>query len=70
MSCIKGQYSVHKWQRLGTFLFTSVSRLALRPTQPPIQYVKGDLFMGVKCPGLEADHSPPSSAKVKECVEL
>jgi hypothetical protein len=25
---------------------------------------------GVKQPGLEADHSPPSSTKVKECVEL
>jgi len=26
--------------------------------------------MGVKRPGREADHSPPSSAKVKEWVEL
>jgi hypothetical protein len=26
--------------------------------------------MGVKRPGREADHSPPSSAEVKECVEL
>jgi hypothetical protein len=25
---------------------------------------------GVKRPGREADHSPPSSAEVKECVEL
>jgi len=24
----------------------------------------------VKRPGREADHSPPSSAEVKECVEL
>jgi hypothetical protein len=29
-----------------------------------------DTFMGVKQPGREADHSPPSSAEVKECVEL
>jgi hypothetical protein len=27
-------------------------------------------FPGVKWPGREADHSPPSSAEVKECVEL
>jgi hypothetical protein len=27
-------------------------------------------FLGVKRPGREADHSPPSSAEVKECMEL
>jgi hypothetical protein len=27
-------------------------------------------FPGVKHPGREADHMPPSSAEVKECVEL
>jgi hypothetical protein len=26
--------------------------------------------VGVKRPGREADHSPPSSIEVKECVEL
>jgi hypothetical protein len=39
-------------------------------TQPLIQKVPGDLSSGVKWPGREADHSPPSSAEVKECVEL
>jgi hypothetical protein len=29
-----------------------------------------DSFLGVKRPGREADHSPQSSAEVKECVEL
>jgi hypothetical protein len=29
-----------------------------------------DSFPGVKRPEREADHSPPSSVKVKECVEL
>jgi hypothetical protein len=38
--------------------------------QPPIQWVRGVLSLRVKRPGLEADHSPPSSAEVKECVEL
>jgi hypothetical protein len=28
------------------------------------------LSMGVKRPGREADHSPPSSTEVKECVEV
>jgi len=28
------------------------------------------LSLGVKRPGSEADHSPPSSAEVKECVVL
>jgi hypothetical protein len=28
------------------------------------------LFLGVKRPGQEADHSLPSSAEIKECVEL
>jgi hypothetical protein len=38
---------------------------ALGPTQPPIQWVSGALFLGVKRPGREADHSTPSSADVK-----
>jgi hypothetical protein len=39
-------------------------------TQPPVQWVPGALSLGTKWPGLEADHSSPSSAEVKECVEL
>jgi hypothetical protein len=35
-------------------------------TQPPIQWIPGDLSLGVKRPGREADHSPPSSDEVKE----
>jgi hypothetical protein len=31
-----------------------------------IQWVPGALSLGVKGPGREADHSPPSSAEVKE----
>jgi hypothetical protein len=47
-----------------------VSRPDLRPTQPPIQGVPGALSLGVKRLGCEDDHSPPSSAKVKECMKL
>jgi hypothetical protein len=48
----------------------TASRMALKPTQPPIQWVPGALSVGVKRPGREADHSPPSGAEVKEYVEL
>jgi hypothetical protein len=54
-----------RWE-LGIFLFTTASRTALEPTQPPIQWVKGSLLLGVKRPGREIDHSPSSSAEVKE----
>jgi hypothetical protein len=50
---------------LGIFLFTTVTRTALGPTQPPIQWVPEALSLGVKRPGREADHSPPYSAEVK-----
>jgi hypothetical protein len=40
------------------------------PPQPTIQWVPGSLSLGVKWPRREAYHSPPSSAEVKECVEL
>jgi hypothetical protein len=50
---------------LRIFLFTTaVSRTALGPTQPPIQWEPGALSLRTK-PGREADHSPPSSAEVK-----
>jgi hypothetical protein len=51
---------------LGIFLFTTASRTALGTTQAPIQWVTRALSLGVKRPGCEADHSPPSSAEVKE----
>jgi hypothetical protein len=57
-------------QGLGIFLFTTAYRPALVPTLPPIQWVRGALPLGVMWLGCEADHLPPSSAEVKECVEL
>jgi hypothetical protein len=50
---------------VGIFLFTTAFRTALGPTQPPIHLVPGALSVGVKRPGREADHSPPSTAEVK-----
>jgi hypothetical protein len=52
------------------FSLTTASIPALGPYQPPIQWVPGTLSLGVRRPGRKADHSPPSSAEVKECVEL
>jgi hypothetical protein len=53
-------------QGLGIFLFTTASRPALDPTEPPIQWVPGALPLRLKRPGREADHSPTSSAEVKK----
>jgi len=39
--------------------------MPLGPIQPAIQWVPGTLFLGVKWPGREADHSPRTNAEVK-----
>jgi hypothetical protein len=51
--------------RGNSFLFSTVSRPALGPTQSPIQWVLEVLSLGIKQPGHEADLSPLSSAEVK-----
>jgi hypothetical protein len=51
---------------LGILLFSTVSRPALRPIQPPIQWVPQELSLGIKQPGREVDHSPPSSIEAKK----
>jgi hypothetical protein len=50
--------------RVKNVLFSKSSRPALGSTQPPIQWVLGALFPGVKRQDREADHSPPDSADV------
>jgi hypothetical protein len=49
--------------------FPHLPRSALRPTQPPVQWVPG-LSRGLRWPGRDADPSPPYSAAVKNRVEL
>jgi hypothetical protein len=46
-------------------LFTTETRPALGPTQAPIQWVPGGSFPGIKRPGRETDHTPPSSTEVQ-----
>jgi hypothetical protein len=54
----------------GSAVFMSTPHLQDKvwgPTHSPIQWVPAALSLGgVKRPGLEADHSPPSSAEVKK----
>jgi len=51
----------------GTFFlaFSNTTTPARGPTQLPVQWVLRDVFSWVKGLGREADHSPPSSAEVK-----
>jgi hypothetical protein len=42
-----------------------MSRVTLKPTCPDVQWVLEDVFWAVKQKRHEADHSPPSSPKVK-----
>jgi hypothetical protein len=42
------------------------SRPVLGPSQLSRQWASGSLSPGIKLPGREADHSPPTSAEVKE----
>jgi hypothetical protein len=52
-------------QGLGIFPFITASRQPLGHTQLPMQWGPGSLSFGAKRPGRESDHSPPSSAEVK-----
>jgi hypothetical protein len=51
---------------VGPRIFSTSSGPALRPTQPPIQWVLEVLSPRLKQAGRQGDHSPPASAEVKE----
>jgi hypothetical protein len=54
-----GNFSLrHRWDQTGS------------GTHPASDCVPAVLYLGGKRPGRETDHSPPSRAEVKECVEL
>jgi hypothetical protein len=52
--------------RVKNFHFFVLPTPALGSTQPPIQFVPGALYLGVKRPGREADQSPPTTAEAKK----
>jgi hypothetical protein len=52
-------------QRREFSVFTTASRPALGPSQPPVKWVLGVLTPGLKRPGCETDHSHPSITEVK-----
>jgi hypothetical protein len=53
--------------RLGKeILFSTASRPALVPTQPPLQWVPVCISTGVKRQERKADRSPPSNAEVEK----
>jgi hypothetical protein len=45
---------------------STISRLVLGLTLPPIQWISGAPSLGIKCMGHEADHLPWTSAKFKK----
>ena len=57
------------WSRDRILAGTMSSAPALGPTQPSVKWVPV-LFPGLKQPGHGVDHQPPSSAELKERVEL
>jgi hypothetical protein len=58
-------YGLHD-RGVKNFLFSTSSRPAPGPIQPPVQWVPEALFPGVKRQGREAEHSSPTSAEVKK----
>jgi hypothetical protein len=60
-----GRPRFDSWQGQGFFSSPPhPDRIWVPPTQLPIQWVPAESFPGVKRPGREADHSPPSSTEV------
>jgi hypothetical protein len=54
------------WVQVESRIFSTSSRPALGPTQPPIERIPGALPPRVKWQRFEADHSPRTSAEVKK----
>jgi hypothetical protein len=53
-------------QERDMYLFSATSTPALWLTQPPTQWIQGNISTGVKRQEREADHSPPSSTDVNK----
>jgi hypothetical protein len=62
-----GRAGFDSWQGQlrDVFNFAIASRPDLGPTQRPNEWIQAALSLGIKRPGRQADHSPPSSAEIK-----
>jgi hypothetical protein len=60
--------NIHRYSYRMGLIFED--QLVGQSTQLPIQWVPVALSPGAKWPGCEAEHSIPSSAKVRGCMEL
>jgi hypothetical protein len=58
-----GRPKFDSWQGQELFLFPTSSRLALGPTQPPIQRVSGSVSQGIKRLGRGADDLSPCNTE-------
>jgi hypothetical protein len=54
-------------ERQWSFPLASVSRPAVRPTQPPMQWVRGSFPEGKTLPELDAYHSPHLEPRSRMC---
>jgi hypothetical protein len=61
---LDGRVSIPGFGNKYLFILQRPERLC-SPQSP--QWVPRSLSLGIKLPGCEADHSPPSSAEVKNC---
>jgi hypothetical protein len=61
-------YGLDSWSSIpdrDKSVFSTASRPALGPTQPPIKCVPVIVSPGIKQPGRDAEQSPPSSTEVE-----
>jgi hypothetical protein len=60
---VESKFSSLKEQNV--FLLSTVSRLGLKFTHPPFQWIPQAIYLGLKESENEAEHSPPSGAEIK-----
>jgi hypothetical protein len=60
---LNGRDSIPGKCKVSTFYKSSIP--VLGPIQPPIQWVPRAVSQGIKRPGCEDNHSPPSSTEIK-----
>jgi hypothetical protein len=59
-----------KSQNTCSTTYSCITIISVKSLNTQTYILYSSLSLGVKRPGREADHSPPPTAAVKECVEL